>query len=146
VIEIGKFFPEVRVFQQACPMWVPLVENGEHNEHGADHFVKKYINELLDQSPKIDTILLACTHYPIMHDKIREFTPADIKIISQAEMVADSMADYLQRHPEMESRISREKKRQFHTTDSTIDFDRQAATFFGKKVKSKHIDLEHMKD
>ena len=77
VIEIEKFFPDVKVFQQACPMWVPLVENDEYKSHGADFFIKKYINQLLDQSPNIDTILLACTHYPLLHDKIREYTPAE---------------------------------------------------------------------
>ena len=141
-IEIEKFFPGVKVFQQACPMWVPLVENDEYNNHGADFFVKKYINQLLDQSPAIDTILLACTHYPLLHDKIREFTPADIKIISQGAMVAESLADYLQRHPEIEIRISSAGEKKFYTTDSTQDFDRHAANFYGANVKSIHIDLE----
>ena len=141
-IEIEKFFPGVKVFQQACPMWVPLVENDEYNNHGADFFVKKYINQLLDQSPAIDTILLACTHYPLLQNKIMEFTPADIKIISQGEMVAESLADYLQRHPEIESRISSAGEKIFYTTDSTQDFDRHAANFYGASVKSVHIDLE----
>lgn len=141
-IEIEKFFPGIKVFQQACPMWVPLVENDEYNSHGADFFVKKYINQLLDQSPVIDTILLACTHYPLLQDKIREHTPADIKIISQGAMVAESLADYLQRHPEIENRISANGEHKFYTTDSTQDFDRHAASFYGANVKSIHIDLE----
>jgi glutamate racemase len=95
VIEIQKFFPGIEVFQQACPMWVPLVENDEYHGQGVDFFVKKYINQLLDQSPKIDTLLLACTHYPLLFDKIREYTPADSKIISLGEMVAESLADYI---------------------------------------------------
>lgn len=140
-IEIENFFPDVKVFQQACPMWVPLVENDEYNSPGADYFIKKYINKLLDQSPAIDTILLACTHYPLLHDKIREYTPADIKILSQGEIVADSLADYLMRHPEIETKISRHEQKQFFTTDSTEDFDRHAVNFYGMTVNSIHIDL-----
>ena len=142
VIEIEKKFPDVRVTQQACPMWVPLIENDEYTGHGADYFIKKYINQLLDQSPTIDTILLACTHYPVMHDKIREYTPADIKILSQGKIVADSLADYLCRHPEMESIISRNEERTFYTTDSTEDFDKHAADFYGAEIRSLHIDLD----
>jgi glutamate racemase len=145
IIEIGNFFPNVKVFQQACPMWVPLVENDEYDTHGADYFVKKYINELLDQSPAIDTILLACTHYPLLHDKIREYTPADIKILSQGEIVADSFADYLQRHPEIEKRLSLGETRQFFTTDSTEDFDRHGANFYGAELNSKHVDIDNHK-
>jgi len=140
-IEIEKFFPEVKVFQQACPMWVSLIENDEYNNHGADYFIKKYINNLLDQSPAIDTILLACTHYPLMHDKIREYTPADIKILSQGEIVADSLTDYLMRHSEIESKISKHGQKHFFTTDSTEDFDRHAAHFYQADIKSTHIDL-----
>lgn len=142
VIEIEKFFPGIKVFQQACPLWVPLVENDEYNNHGTDFFVKKYINLLLDQSPAIDTILLACTHYPLLHDKIREYTPADIKILSQGAMVADSLAEYLERHPEIERRISRSGEKIFYTTDSTDDFDRHAVLFYGAPVLSKHINLD----
>lgn len=141
-IEIEKFFPSLEVFQQACPMWVPLVENEEYNGPGADFFVKKYIDELLKQSEKIDTILLACTHYPLLYDKIRAYAPAGIKIISQGEIVAQSLEDYLVRHPAIEQRITRNKGRIFFTTDSTDDFDRHAATFYGTHTSSLHIDLE----
>jgi glutamate racemase len=141
VIEIEKFFPDVKVFQQACPMWVALVENDEYNSHGADYFIKKCINKLLDQSPTIDTILLACTHYPLLHDKIREYTPADIKILSQGEIVADSLVDYLKRHREIENKISKHGEKQFFTTDSTEDFDRHAANFYGATINSAHVDL-----
>ena len=141
-IEIEKFFPDVKVFQQACPMWVPIVENDEYKSHGADFFIKKNINQLLDQSAAIDTILLACTHYPLLHDKIREYTPADIKILSQGEIVASSLENYLERHPEIESMLSTGKTRSFCTTDSIDDFDRHAANFYGTEVKSVHVDLE----
>lgn len=142
VIEINKFFPGVSVFQQPCPMWVPLVENDEYDSHGADFFIKKDINSLLDQSPVIDTILLACTHYPLLHDKIREFTPADIRILSQGEIVANSLGDYLDRHAEIASLISKQGKVDFYTTDSAVDFDKQASRFFGTDVASRHIDLD----
>lgn len=145
VIEIEKFFPEVTVYQQACPLWVPLIENDEYDTHGADYFVKKYINQLLDQSPAIDTILLACTHYPLLHDKIREFTPADIKILSQGEIVAASLADYLRRHPEIEYKLSLGGSHHFYTTDSTDDFDRHAANFYGAEIKSEHVELDGQK-
>jgi glutamate racemase len=145
VIEIEKFYPDVKVYQQACPMWVPLIENDEYDTHGADYFVKKYINQLLDQSPVIDTILLACTHYPLLHDKIREFTPADIKILSQGEIVADGLADYLHRHPEMEQKLSLGGTHKFYTTDSKEDFDRHAANFFGAEISSAHVDLDSQK-
>lgn len=141
VIEIEKFFPDLKVFQQACPIWVPLVENNEYDSHGADYFVKKYINELLDQSPTIDAILLACTHYPLLHDKIREFTPADIKIISQGEIVADSLVNYLNRHPEIEKKLTMGGSHQFYTTDSTEDFDKHAAYFYGAEIRSDHVVL-----
>jgi glutamate racemase len=145
VIEIEKFFPEVKVYQQACPMWVPLVENEEYDSPGADYFVKKYINQLLDQSPAIDTVLLACTHYPLLHDKIREYTPADIKILSQGEIVANSLLDYLRRHPEMEKKISLGGDRHFYTTDSADDFDRHAFNFYGAEVRSIYLDLDIQK-
>lgn len=141
VIEIEKFFPDIKVYQEACPMWVPLVENNEHEGHGADFFIKKNIHQLLKQEPRIDTILLACTHYPLLMKKIEEHTPVDITILSQGEIVSKSLADYLLRHPEMESRLEKNSKRSFYTTDSTQDFDNHAAIFFGEQVQSKHADI-----
>lgn len=140
-IEIKKFFPHVKVFQEACPMWVPLIENNEHQSKGADFFVKKNLDHLMHQSEKIDTVLLACTHYPLLIDKIKEYLPVGTKIISQGEIVANSLADYLQRHLEMNERCSKTGNLDFYTTDSTGDFDKQAAIFFGKPVVSKHLDL-----
>ncbi len=141
IIEINKFFPDIHVEQEACPMWVPLVENKEHEGHGADYFVKKNIGALLRKDRNIDTILLACTHYPLLKKKIEEYVPVGIKIISQGEIVAGSLVDYLLRHPEMEHRLSRYTHRDFYTTDDTISFDGHAETFFGEPVQSKHIDL-----
>ncbi|GAB2587830.1 glutamate racemase [Spirosoma areae] len=141
LVEIKKFFPEVRVFQEACPMWVPLVENNEYASPGANFFVKQHIDRLLAQSPDIDTLLLACTHYPLLLDKIRQFAPAHATILSQGRIVADSLADYLQRHPELEAQCSRQGQRVFLTTDSTDDFDRQATVFYGESVRSEKVNL-----
>ena len=141
VVEIEKFFPELRVFQEACPMWVPLVENGEYTSLGADYFVQQHINRLMAQSPDIDTLLLACTHYPLLLDKIRLAVPAYTTILSQGHIVADSLADYLQRHPDLEAQCSKHGQRTFLTTDSTDDFDRQATVFYGEPVQSSHLAL-----
>jgi glutamate racemase len=141
LVEIEKFFPNAQVFQEACPMWVPLIENGEFDSDGADFFVKKHIYHLLEQSPNIDAVLLGCTHYPLLIKKIRQFLPAHIRIINQAEIVAHSLSAYLQRHSEMEVQCSKNGKRIFYTTDSTEAFDRQSAVFFGQKVRSLHQDL-----
>ena len=140
-IEINKFFPEIRVHQHACPMWVPLVENGEYQSAGADYFVQKYLQELLNEAPDIDTILLACTHYPLLIDKMKKYLPAGIKVVPQGEIVANSLADYLQRHTEIESSLSKHGKMSFYTTDDTGDFDNHATTFFGRKVSSEHVHL-----
>jgi glutamate racemase len=140
-IEIHKFFPAVKVFQQACPMWVPLIENGEFNSVGADYFVKKYLDELLAQSVDIDTILLACTHYPLLMDKIKQYLPAGIEVVSQGEIVAKSLAQWLDNHPDMSEMCTKTGSLQFFTTDSAADFDNHASMFFGAEVKSEHIFL-----
>jgi glutamate racemase len=141
LIEAARFFPGLKVFQQASPMWVPLVENNEHLGPGADYFVKTYIDRLLAQSSEIDTILLACTHYPLMKDKIRQHLPEGIRLISQGEIVADSLADYLERHPEIETRCSRHGRQFFYTTDDPLDFDHHAGIFYGRSLQSKHTIL-----
>ena len=141
VIEIEKFYPDIEVVQEACPMWVPLVENKEYESHGADYFIKKHIHQLLLKEPRIDTILLACTHYPLLLKKITEYTPVDIKLLTQGAIVANSLADYLHRHTEMETRLNKQGNMAFYTTDSAIDFDNNATVFFGGAVQSKHIDL-----
>jgi glutamate racemase len=140
-IEIAKFYPTVRVYQQACPMWVPLVENNESNSPGADYFIKKNMDELLNKSNRIDTLLLACTHYPLLIEKIRNNSPAGVTILSQGEIVAASLKDYLARHSEIEENCSKNSLISFYTTDSTEDFDNHAAVFYGKPVKSVHLSL-----
>ena len=140
-IEIKKFYPELHVFQEACPMWVPLVENNEYNSPGADYFIEKNINNLLQQSPVIDTLLLACTHYPLLMEKIKKAVPANVTVLSQGNIVANSLADYLQQHPGMEEKCSKNGQISFYTTDSTEDFDNHAAIFYGRPVKSNHLSL-----
>jgi glutamate racemase len=135
-LEIQKFYPNIVVHQQACPMWVPLIENNEHNSKGADYFVKEYISALDKQNPNIDTILLACTHYPLLLNKIKEYTPIGTKIISQGDIVAGSLKDYLYHHPEIETLCGKAFTRDFFTTDSTDDFDKHATIFYGEEVKS----------
>ena len=140
-IEIEKFYPEVRVIQEACPMWVPLVENNEHNTEGADYFVRKHINNILSRDKTIDTLLLACTHYPLLKEKIERYLPEGVKLLSQGEIVAGSLKDYLQRHPEIETQLSAQGKRIFFTTDSADDFTSKASLFFGESVGGRHVDL-----
>ena len=140
-METAKFFPDLKVFQEACPMWVPLVENEEYKGHGADFFVKKNLHNIFEKGEKIDVILLACTHYPLLKEKIEEYLPIGVKLISQGEIVAASLQDYLGRHPEIEMRCSKNGQRTFYTTDSTTDFDNHAAIFYGSRVSSCHVDL-----
>ena len=141
LIEIEKFFPDVKIEQEACPMWVPLVENNEHQSGGADYFIEKHINNILSRNKDIDTLLLACTHYPLLKEKIEKHLPQNVKLVSQGEIVAESLKDYLQRHPEIESKISKQGQRIFYTTDSTEDFNNKATIFFGERVEARHSDL-----
>ena len=140
-IEINKFYPELNVYQEACPMWVPLVENNEYNNPGADYFIKKNIQNLLQQSSGIDTILLACTHYPLLLEKIRANVPNGVTVLSQGEIVANSLQAYLAKHNEIEEKCSKNGQISFYTTDSAEDFDNHAAIFYGKSVKSTHLRL-----
>jgi len=138
-IEIEKFFPEVNVVQQSCPMWVPLIENNEHLTTGANHFVDKYLQELITQAPSLDCILLACTHYPLLVPKIMEFLPAGIQLVSQGDIVASSLHTYLQNHPEIEGKLGRNKPAQFYTSGDATAFDTRASLFFEEKVSSTQI-------
>jgi glutamate racemase len=142
VLEIQKISPDITVHQEACPMWVPLVENNEMNNEGADYFVEKHIKNLLNQSSDIDTILLGCTHYPLLLDTIRKYTPSSIKILSQGTIVANSLADYLKRHEGLEKHLTRGGTRQFFTTDNPESFDTHGSLFYGQAVQSKHLELK----
>lgn len=141
IIEIEKFFPDVKIEQEACNMWVSLVENNEHHTGGADYFVEKHINNILQKDKNIDTLLLACTHYPLLKEKIEKYLPQNVKLIFQGEIVAESLKNYLHRHPEIETKISKEGKQIFYTTDAAKDFENMASIFFGQKVEARHLDL-----
>ena len=140
-VEINKFFPGLKVYQEACPMWVPLIENNEYEGHGADFFIKKHLHNIFEKGKMIDVLLLACTHYPLLKKRIEEYVPIGVKLISQGEIVAKSLVDYLQRHPEIEALCSKNRQREFYTTDSTEDFDSHATTFFGEAIISNHVEL-----
>ena len=140
-IEIEKLHPSSKVFSQSCPLWVPLVENLEAHNEGADYFVEKYINQLLTQSSDIDSIILGCTHYPILIDKIKKFTPQHINIVEQGGIVADSLADYLSRHPEMDIRCSKNGECTYLTTEDEDKFNNMASVFLNEQINSKHINL-----
>jgi glutamate racemase len=140
-IEIAKFFPQVKVYQQACPMWVPLIENNEHNSAGADYFIQKEIHNLLLQQPAIDTLLLACTHYPLLLQKIKNYVPATTTILTQGTIVAQSLQQYLAKHNAINNLCSKQGQVQFYTTDDVTDFNNHATVFFGKAVQANHIDL-----
>lgn len=140
VLEIGKAWPQVKVIQEACPMWVPLIENKEYDKPGADYFVQQHIDRLRANAPDMDTILLGCTHYPLLADKIKKYAP-DLRIVAQGEIVAASLADYLFRHPEMDAQCSKNAQLTFYTTDDTRSFNEQATIFFGKNIDSKYLHL-----
>ncbi|MGQ0827824.1 MAG: glutamate racemase [Bacteroidota bacterium] len=140
-IEIQKFFPNITVEQEACPMWVALVENNELENEAADFFVKKNLDSLLTKDKQIDTIILGCTHYPLLINKIRKHLPQHITVLSQGEIVSKSLIDYLKRHAELEQKCSKGGSIDFLTTDSSENFDKAASVFFGKPVKSKQIKI-----
>lgn len=140
LLEIQNFFPDIKVYQQACPLWVPLIENGEYDKPGADFFVQLYLDQIMAQSPNIDTILLACTHYPIIQEKIKAHLPEGVNVVGQGDIVAQSLVSYLNRHPEIEQKLSRNGENKFYTTtDDTADFDHHASLFFSAPVKSTFI-------
>jgi glutamate racemase len=141
-LEIKKIFPDIGVHQEACPMWVPLVENNEHNKPGADYFIEKNVNSLLNKNAQIDTIILGCTHYPLLLDKIRKHIPTNISIISQGKIVADSLKDYLERHPEMDSKCSKNGTRRFFTTESIRVFLERGQVFCSEIDKVEHMELK----
>ena len=140
-MEMAKIAPGIELFSQACPMWVPLIENKEYDQPGADYFVKKYVDMLMAQCPDIDTILLACTHYPLLADKIAQYLPSGVKLVSQGPIVSESLADYLLRHPEIESLCSRGGTVEYLTTECGGNFGELASVFLGEQVEAQHITL-----
>lgn len=141
-LEIHKLFPDIRVSGVACPMWVSLVENNESQNEGADYFIRKYIDQLLTKDPLIDTVILGCTHFPILLPKIRQYIPEHISVISQGEYVAQSLKDYLRRHPEMDAKCTKNGNCSFYTTEAEEKFTESASTFLQQQIRVKHITLE----
>ena len=140
-IEISHFFPELKVTQRACPMWVPLVECGEAGTDGARFFVKKDVDALLAQDPEIDTVLLACTHYPLLEREIRAALPPQVRLVFQGDIVAKKTLDYLERHPEMESRLSKGRKTKYLTSDTAEFFEKGAFLFGIDRISAESVAL-----
>jgi glutamate racemase len=149
VIELQKQNPELVITQQACPMWVPLIESGEHSHEGADYFVEKYLTELLTRDPQIDTIILGCTHYPLLQEKIEAFlakqtiTGQNVSVVAQGEIVAESLADYLERHADIAKRaiLGSTGSCTFLTTESANKFSDSASIFLDEEIQAIHIEL-----
>ena len=140
-IEIEGMYPGYKVHGHACPMWVPLVENRESSGDGADYFVKKDIDLLLGECHEIDTVILGCTHYPLLIDKIDKHMPDGVKVVQQGPIVAESLANYLQRHPEIESRCSRGGTCQYYTTEDPEHFSPLASVFVNEPVNARRVIL-----
>jgi glutamate racemase len=140
-MEVEKLFPEMTLTGHACPMWVPLVENNEAHHAGADYFVKKDVNALMMADSEIDTVILGCTHYPLLFPKIREALPANVKLIAQGDIVATSLVDYLQRHPEIEQTLSKTSTSEYLTTERADTFSHMASLFLHDPVAATQITL-----
>lgn len=134
-LEIRKLFPDIEVTGEACPIWVPLVEMNEFASDGADFFVKRHIDNLLARDSRIDTIILGCTHYPILLDKIRKYVPQEITVLTQGSAVASSLKEYLNRHPEMDSLCTKGGTSKFFTTESDGKFGNQASLFLNRYIE-----------
>ncbi|WP_420872717.1 glutamate racemase [Parabacteroides bouchesdurhonensis] len=141
-MEIEKMFPHIRVTGEACPMWVPLVENNEFNSPGADYFVKKHLYHILSLDPKIDTLVLGCTHYPLLKDKIKANLPKEVTLFSQGQCVAESLQNYLTRHPEMDAKLTKSGKRRFLTTESTEKFSEAAFLFLSDEIEVEQVSID----
>lgn len=142
VVEIQKLNPRIEVFQQACPLLVPIIESGEQDWEGTDLIIRKYLGELFARDSRIDTILLACTHYPILYRNFARLVPPGTAILEQGPIIARKLKDYLVRHPEIESKLDKKGARVFQTTDTWEKFDRLANVFFGAPVRSELVSLD----
>ena len=140
-LEIQKFFPDIQVSGIACPFWVPLVEYNEADSPGADYFVKKRLDALARKDPLIDTIILGCTHYPLLMPKIEKFKRPGVRIVAQGEYVANSLKDYLKRHPEINAKCTKTGTCQYFTTENPMRFQEQAQVFLHEKIQVNHVDL-----
>lgn len=140
-LEIAKLHNDIVVTSEACPMWVPLIENNEHLSEGADYFIRKNIANLLANDAEIDTIMLGCTHYPLLEQKIKSLLPPSVRVVSQGEIVANSLADYLQRHAEMNAKCTKKATVRYFTTESVDKFSSSASIFLNEEIQAEHIDL-----
>jgi glutamate racemase len=140
-LEIRNFSPDTTVVQHACPMWVPLIENNRHESDAGRLFIREDVDQLLAKDPQIDTIILGCTHYPILKSYLETIVPPQVQIVAQGPIIADKLADYLLRHPELEQRCSKNGQLDFLTTENSLDFDRKASLFMDREVRSTHIRL-----
>ncbi|MDE6859408.1 MAG: glutamate racemase [Duncaniella sp.] len=140
-IEIAKFFPQYRTVSVECPMWVPLVENKEFDSPGADYFVEKYVEQLFGEEPEIDTVVLGCTHYPLLLDKIRRQVGDRAQIVTQGELVAASLKDYLRRHPEMDAKCTKGGNCTYLTTENPAKFTELAEIFLNAPIAANHVTL-----
>ena len=146
VLELQKIAPDLTITQQACPMWVPLIEAGEHDKEGADYFVEKYLQEISSKDPQIDTLVLGCTHYPLLKEKIDGWirnnrNNPNIQTIAQGELEAKSLADYLKRHPEYREQLSTGGSCTYLTTENADRFSQSASIFLNSPIQAEHIDL-----
>lgn len=140
--EINELFPDVKVLSEACPMWVPLVENLEFNKPGADYFIKQHLNRVFTKDLSIDTLVLGCTHYPLLIDKIKQYLPTGVKLISQGEYVARSLQDYLARHPEIEEVCTKGGETKYLTTESWEKFSEMGEIFMKKPITVERVTLD----
>lgn len=140
-LEFKKLYPDIIVTDKACPMWVPLVENNEYNGDGADFFVKKYIDELIKKDEQIDTLILGCTHYPLLIDKIKKYLPERVRIVSQGELIAESLENYLSRHENIDAKCTRNGVTKYYTTESVEKFNEAASIFLNKRVEAQHLEV-----
>ncbi len=140
-MEIGKLFPDIKVTGQPCPLWAAIVEANEADSPGADYFVKKRIDQLMRRDPLIDTIILGCTHYPLLMNSIVRNVPDGVRVMPQGTYVADSLNSYLQRHPDIEANITRGGQCHYLTTESEDRFAESAQIFLHEKINVTHVEL-----
>ena len=141
-LEIEKVYGEnITVYSEACPMWVPLIENNEHLSMGADYFIKQNVSHLLTADPKIDTIMLGCTHYPLLEEKIKSLLPETVAVLSQGRLVAKSLATYLHRHIEIEALCTQNGTCHYYTTEAVDKFISSASLFLKEDIHAEHIEF-----
>jgi len=140
-IEISKFSPETVVYQHACPMWVPLIENGRHLSDCGKFFIQEDVKIMMEKDPKIDVIILACTHFPILKEYIETLVPSNVKVVAQGAIIAEKLEEYLSRHSELEAKCTKNGEIDFLTSENALDFDKNASKFLGYTITSEHVKL-----